>query len=530
MSFPRTSVLIYHPVVTGSETMVRPETRYARSDGVHIAYQTMGDGPIDLVFVQGFISNLETQWEDPGLTHLFNRLASFSRLIIFDKRGSGLSDRAGEMPDLETRMDDVRAVMDAAGSERAAVLGASEGGPLSILFAATYPGRTRALLLYGAYAHFHSWVLSPEQVDAFVAAAGTHWGDGGTLKSFCPNLVSDERFRAWWARFERLGASPAGAIALARMNSRIDVRGVLSAVRVPTLVIHRDQDARVQPAAGRYLAAHIAGAKHVEIPGIDHPIWVGDTDRVIDEIEEFLTGVRPPPEPDCVLSTVLCADLAEAARPGGLRQPSWLERLQCFRIAIATNLAQHRGREIGARPDGTIAVFDGPVRALRCALALRAAALEFGIALHAGVHTGEIEISGSDIGGAAIRMAARIAAAARSGEVLVSNTVRDIVPGCGLDFTPSGLPRCDAGPELLTLEPGGLAPLAAPAPGVLTARERDILAILAQGLTNAEIAAQRGISEHTVKRHVANILDKLDLANRSAAAAFAARQSREIRR
>ena len=231
--------------------MARPDTQYARSGEVHIAYQVVGDGPIDVVFVQGFISNLETQWEDPGLTHLFNRLASFSRLIIFDKRGSGLSDRDTDMPDLETRMDDVRAVLDAAGSRQAVLLGASEGGPMSILFAATYPQRTRALILYGAYAHFHSWVLSPEQVEAFVARARDHWGDGSTLKSFCPNLVSNDRFRAWWARFERLGTSPAGAIALARMNSLIDVRALLPAVRVPTLVIHRDQDARVirKPAA-----------------------------------------------------------------------------------------------------------------------------------------------------------------------------------------------------------------------------------------------------------------------------------------
>ena len=291
--------------------MVRPDTQYARSGDVHIAYQVMGGGPIDVVFVQGFISNLETQWEDPGLTHLFNRLASFSRLIIFDKRGSGLSDRVTDMPDLETRMDDVRAVLDAVGSRQTVLLGASEGGPMSILFAATYPQRTRALILYGAYAHFHSWVLSPEQVEGFVAGAEAHWGDGSTLKSFCPNLVGNDRFRAWWARFERLGTSPAGAIALARMNSLIDVRALLPAVRVPTLVIHRDRDARVHPAAGRYLVRHIPGARLVEIPGIDHPIWVGDTDRVIDEIEEFLTGVRPAPEANRVLATILCADLAD---------------------------------------------------------------------------------------------------------------------------------------------------------------------------------------------------------------------------
>jgi pimeloyl-ACP methyl ester carboxylesterase/DNA-binding CsgD family transcriptional regulator len=504
----------------------RPETHYARSGDVHIAYQVVGGGPIDVVFVQGFISNLETQWEDPGLTHLFNRLASFSRLIIFDKRGSGLSDRGADMPDLQTRMDDVRAVMDAAGSRQAVLIGASEGGPMSILFAGTYPERTRALVLYGAYAHFHSWVLSPEQVEAFIAAAEASWGDGSTLKSFCPNLVAIDRFRAWWARFERLGTSPAGAIALARMNSQIDVRGVLSAVRVPTLIIHRDHDARVRVDAGRYLARHIAGARYVEVPGIDHPIWVGDTDRIVDEIEEFLTGVRPPPVSNRVLATVLCADLADAARQAE-RRHSWLNRMRGFREQISANLLAYRGRELGVRPDGVTAMFDGPVRALRCALAIRDAALESDIVLHAGVHTGEVEVAGDEVGGAAVRLATRIAAAARPGEVLVSTMVRDIVPGCGLHFTAAGgrLANDHDGPALLSLEaegarrPAGRTAEAA----ALTARERGILQLVAGGLTNAEIALRSGISEHTVKRHVANILDKLDLSNRAAAAAFAAR-------
>jgi pimeloyl-ACP methyl ester carboxylesterase len=398
----------------------RPETKYARSGDVHIAYQVLGSGPIDIVFVQGFISNLEVQWEDPGLSHLFSRLGAFARLIVFDKRGSGLSDRVNDMPDLETRMDDVRAVMDAAGSRQAALIGASEGGPMSILFAATYPDRTRALILYGAYAHFHSWVLSPEQVEAFIAAAEVNWGTGSSLKSFAPNMATNERFLAWWARFERLGTSPAGAIALARMNSRIDVRGILKTVRVPTLIIHRDHDARVNAAASRYLAAHIAGARHVEIPGVDHPIWVGDTDRVVDEIEEFLTGVRPGPEPDRVLATVLSANVADAGRPAARRDASWLDRMQRFRDRAAAVLAQHRGREFGVRPDGTTAVFDGPVRALRCISAMREAARDLDMALHGGVHTGEIEIAGDDVGGPAICIGARIAAIARADEVLVS--------------------------------------------------------------------------------------------------------------
>ena len=509
--------------------MTRPETRYAKSADVHIAYQIVGDGPIDIVFVQGFISNLEVQWEDPGLTHLFNRLGAFARLIVFDKRGSGLSDRVTDMPNLETRMDDVRAVMDAARSQQAVLIGASEGGPMSILFAATYPQRTRALILYGAYAHFYSWVLSPEQVEAFAAAADENWGTGSSLQSFAPNMVKNERFRTWWARFERLGTSPAGAVALARMNGQIDVRGILRTVRVPTLIVHRDHDARVNVAAGRYLAAHITGAKHVEIPGTDHPIWVGDTDRVVDEIEEFLTGVRPVPEPDRVLATVLSADLSDAAKPTTRRERPWLDRMQRFRDIAAIALAQYRGQEIGKRPDGTTAMFDGPVRALRCMIALRQGARQLDMALHGGIHTGEIEVTNTDIGGSTLHIVARMAAAARADEVLVSTTVRDIVPGSGLHFADAGdrFPNGNGDmPRLLVLDEdeAAVSPASGPRNPIvaqLSLREREILAVLARGLTNAEIADTFGLSEHTVKRHVTNILTKLDLANRSAAAAFA---------
>ena len=508
----------------GQLGMGSPETRYARSGNVHIAYQIVGDGPFDIVFVQGFLSNLEVQWEDPGLTHLFNRLGAFARVIIFDKRGSGLSDRVSDMPDLQTRMDDVRAVMDAAGSTQAALIGGSEGGPMSILFAATYPQRTRALVLYGAYAHFYSWVLSPAQVEAFVASAEDNWGTGSSLASFAPNMVSNDRFRVWWARFERLGTSPAGAIALARMNALIDVRDVLPAVRVPTLILHRDKDPRVKLAASRYLAAHIAGSKFVEIPGADHPIWVGDTDRVVDEIEEFLTGVRPAPEPDRVLATVLSVDVGDATRRAAGRPKPWLERMASFREMAETLLRQWRGREIGQRANGTTAMFDGPVRALRCGRALRAAAEQLGMAPHGGVHTGEVEIVGAEVDGAAVDAATSLASVARAGEILVTTTVRDIVPGSGLRFSDAGdrLPATESSlPRLLILE----ADTAPSRPGItpLSPREREIVAAVARGMTNAEIAGRFQLSEHTVKRHVANILMKLDLANRSAAAVYAVR-------
>jgi DNA-binding CsgD family transcriptional regulator len=369
-------------------------------------------------------------------------------------------------------------------------------------------------------------VLSPEQVEAFVASAEENWGTGTSLRSFAPNMVTNERFRNWWARFERLGTSPAGVIALARMNGQIDVRDVLRTVRVPTLIIHRDHDARVNVAAGRYLAAHIPGAKYVEIPGVDHPIWVGDTDRVVDEIEEFLTGIRPAPEPDRVLATVLSIDVADAARPAVGRERPWLGRMRHFREVAEAALAQHRGREVGRRPDGTTAVFDGPVRALRCGIAIREGARQLDMALRGGIHTGEVEIAGDDVGGSAMHIATRIAAVARPDELLVTTTVRDIVPGSGLHFVDAGDRLATGAPRLLILNADGGAARPAvvrrgPEATDLSPREREILVVVAKGMTNAEIAAKFDLSEHTVKRHVTNILTKLELHNRAAAAAFA---------
>ncbi|MCW3476715.1 alpha/beta fold hydrolase [Limobrevibacterium gyesilva] len=506
------------------------ETRYAKSGDVHIAYQVLGRGPIDIVFVQGFISNLEVQWEEPGLAHLLNRLAAIGRLILFDKRGSGLSDRVAEMPTLETRMDDVRAVLDAARSRQAVLIGASEGGPMAILFAATYPGRTRALVLYGAYAHFLTWVLSRQQVEAFVAAADRDWGSGGSLKSFAPGLLGDARFRDWWARFERLGASPAAAMALARMNSEIDVRPVLPAVRVPTLVIHRRNDVRVNIAAGRYLAAHIAGARYVEVDGSDHPIWVGDTDSVVDEIETFLTGARPAAAVNRLLSTVLAIDIADAARcvaHAGDRR--WLETLGRFRSIVAEQIARFQGRALEPGRAGALAIFDGPTRAVRCAIAVRDAAGELGLEVRAGVHTGEIEIEGDAVGGIALHVADRIAAAARPGDVLVSGTVRDLVIGAPLQFSERGECALEGVVDRIRLlavidrpEPAPTVPADHPALRALSPREGEILDLVARGLTNPAIADALALSEHTVKRHVANILLKLDLPTRSAAAAFLA--------
>jgi DNA-binding CsgD family transcriptional regulator len=421
------------------------------------------------------------------------------------------------MPTLETRMDDVRAVMDAAGSRQAVLLGASEGGPLSILFAATYPARTRALILYGAYAHFLSWVLTREQVAAFIASVDHAWGTGASLKSFAPGMIGNARFRDWWARFERLGASPAAAAALARMNSEIDVRSLLPAVRVPTLVIHRRDDVRVNLAAGRYLAKHIPDATYVEIEGSDHPIWVGDTDRIVDEIEAYLTGVRPPSQADRVLSTVLVVQTAEPARPTMLRR---------FHALAAAQIARFRGQILEPGGDTVRATFDGPTRAVRSALALRDAASGTALGLRIGVHAGEIQMRRGCITGPALDIAIRIARAARPGDVLVSGTVRDLVVGERLRFAERGDCALDG---LATRIPLLMAIDEPAAPGILDAttsalspREQEVLALIAGGLRNAEIAGRLALSEHTVKRHVANILLKLNLPSRTAIAAFAA--------
>jgi pimeloyl-ACP methyl ester carboxylesterase len=418
---------------------MQPETRYARSGDVYIAYQVVGDGPIDLVVVPGFISHVEEWREEPLCARFFERLASFSRLILFDKRGTGLSDRVAEMPTLEQRMDDVRAVLAAAGSERAAVLGMSEGGAMSALFAATYPDRTAALVLYGTFAEFRSWVPTAEHLEHFLHAIAETWGTGQSLPYFVPSLADDQRFRSWWARYERRGASPGAAMDLMRMNSEIDVRHVLPTIRVPTLVLHRTGDVTVDVEAGRYQAAHIPGAKYVELAGIDHLPFAGDSEAVLQEIQEFLTGARPVPELDRVLATVLFTDIVGstelAARLGDRR---WRDLLDAHHAAVRGELRRYRGREVKTAGDGFLATFDGPARAIRCADAIRAAVHTLGIEIRAGLHTGEIELMGDDVGGIAVHLGARVAAEAGSGEVLVSSTVRDLVAGSGIEFDDRG--------------------------------------------------------------------------------------------
>jgi pimeloyl-ACP methyl ester carboxylesterase len=423
-----------------------PTTRYARSGDVHIAYQVVGEGPQDLVLVPGWVSHIEYAWEDPSFSHFLSRLASFSRLILLDRRGTGLSDRVPDLPTLEQRMDDVRAVMDAAGSERAAVFGISEGGPMCLMFAATYPARTSALMLYGTFARLlrapdYPIGLPGETFARFLELAEETWGTGSlSADLFAPSLAHDESFRRSWARFERFAVSPAGIKALLRMLYETDARHVLSVIRVPTLIVHREGDRVALVEGARYMADRIRDAKYVELAGTDHFAWVGDTDVVLGEVEEFLTGVRRGPEPDRVLATVMFTDIVGATeRAVELGDRRWRELLDSHHAAIRKQLPRFRGREIDTAGDGFLAAFDGPARAVRCAQAIGAGVAELGLEIRAGAHTGEVEVRGDDIGGLAVHIAARVAALASAGEVLTSRTVKDLVAGSGIAFAGRGV-------------------------------------------------------------------------------------------
>ncbi len=439
---PRT---VLRPPRVPSETIrVRPVTRYARSGDVHIAYQVSGEGPLDFVWVPGFVSHLEYHWEEPAFVRFAERLASFSRLIRFDKRGTGLSDRVA-IPTLEQRMDDVRLVMDAVGSERAALFGISEGGPMSLLFAATYPERTGALVLYGSYAKRswspdHPYGLRPQQWDALFDTMEREWGGPMGIDIWAPSAADDERLRQWWATYLRLAASPGAAIEVMRMNREIDVRHVLPAIRVPTLILHRSGDRLTSIEQARYMAERIVGARLVELPGDDHLFTVGDTDAILDEIEEFLTGVRHGPEPNRILATVLFTDIVGSTeRAAELGDRRWRDLLESYYGVARRELARHRGRELDTAGDGVLAAFDGPARAVRCATAMTEGVRSLGLALRAGCHTGECEVIGDKLGGLAVHIGARVAAQAGPGEIWVSHTVKDLVAGSGLRFADRGL-------------------------------------------------------------------------------------------
>ena len=426
--------------------MERSEARYARSGDVSIAYQVVGDGPFDLVYVPGWVSNIELMWEEPGYAGFLERLASFSRLIIFDKRGTGLSDPVplDQLPTLEQRMDDVRAVMDAVGSERAALLGHSEGGNMCVLFTATYPDRTAALVLVGCYAKRirsddYPWAPAPDDRDREIEETETRWGSPDMLRALAPSKANDESFERWVGRYLRQSASPKAAAALLRMNTHIDVREILPTIRVPTVLIYRTDDADVHVDEGRYIAAQIPGARFVELPGEDHLLWTGNSAAILDEIEEFLTGVRRGPEPDRVLATVLFTDVVGSTELATrLGDRAWRDLLARHHAAIRRELDRWRGREVDTAGDGFLATFDGPARAIRCAVAATESVRGLGMEIRAGVHTGEVEVANGDLRGIAVHIGSRVSGLAGAGEVLVSRTVADLVAGSGIVLADRG--------------------------------------------------------------------------------------------
>ncbi|HEY7037816.1 MAG TPA: adenylate/guanylate cyclase domain-containing protein [Methylomirabilota bacterium] len=415
--------------------------RYAASGDVHIAYRVFGAGPRDIVLIPGTLSHVELLWEVPSNEHLLKRLTAFARVIVFDKRGQGLSDRVAEQT-LEERIGDVRAVMDAAGSERATIYGWSEGGPMCLMFAATYPERTSALVLYGTFASMKGepWGVTPDVLDRFLGALQGHWGEGALLMLNAPSRRDDAAFIEHFSRIERAAASPGSVRALMRANYDIDVRSLLPTLRVPTLILHRADDGLVPVRAGRYLAEHIPGARYAEIPGSDHLVLDLETQDIIaDQIEEFMTGGRRRLEADRVVATVMFTDIVGSTeRAAQIGDRRWRELRAAWHEMMRRELAAFRGREVDIAGDGLLATFDGPARAIRCACSVRERVHALGLQVRTGLHTGECELAGAGVVGIAVHIGARVAALAGPDEVLVSSTVRDLVAGSGLEFADRG--------------------------------------------------------------------------------------------
>jgi len=427
----------------------RPQTRYTRSGDVNIAYQVVGSGPRDLVFVMGWVSHLEYFWEEPTFARFLKRLASFSRLILFDKRGTGLSDRLVSLPTLEQRMDDVRAVMDAVGSQKAVLCGISEGGPMCNLFAATYPERTIALVMIGTYAKRiwdtdYPWAPTVEQREKFFQEIEQKWGGPVGIYERAPSVAHDPRFREWWAAYLRMGASPGAAVSLTRMNAEIDVRQILPSIRVPTLIVHRKGDRCIKVEEGRYLSERIPGSKYVELPGDDHLPFVGDQEAILNQMEEFLNTLQENAEPDRVLATLLFASVTSSQR---LMESSDRMDSRDYDQALRKELARFRAKEIHTGTENYLAAFDGPARAIRSACALTALASRYDIEIRIGLHTGECDSFGDRLQGLAVDTAEQIAAKAQSGEVLVSSTVKDLVAGSGIAFEDRGVHSLDSQEE-----------------------------------------------------------------------------------
>ena len=523
-----------------------PETRYVDNGGVHVAYQVVGDGPIDLLFVMGWITNMDYFWAESRFARFLRRLASFSRLILVDKRGTGLSDRSVGLPSLEERMDDIRAVLDAVGSRRSVVMGHSEGGALSILFAATYPERTTALVLVGSTPcakRSDDWPYgrTPARLQELAREWAAGWGTvewaKRDLSVRSPSVADDESFARWWATYLRMGGSPGTALALARMNSRIDTRPVLPAIRVPTLVIHRAGDRQTSVEVARYMAEHIPGVTYLELPGDDHLVFVGDQDEFLDPIERFLGVRHAEAEPETVLATVLAAEVVDPTRlVAELGEARWRETERELADAARRALEAHRGRPLALDGGRVLAWFDGPSRAIRCAQTLVQEAGQRGLTLRAGLHTGECRAVDGVPSGLPPRVAAWVMSQAEGGEVLASNTVRDLVAGSGVAFADTRIHAAMAEPggprRLYRVEPWPVdvgAPAAAPPPrrapdrlrDPLTPREREVVALLARGMTNREIAEALVISERTVENHVSNVLGKLGLQSRAQVAVWA---------
>ncbi len=430
---------------------MEPDTRYALSGDVRVAYQVLGDGPRDLVLAPGFVSNLELAWERPSYERLMRRLAAIARVIVFDKRGSGLSDPVDEAATLEERMDDIRAVMDAAGCARADVFGWSEGAAIAALFAASRPDRVSALVLFASFARFtpaegYPWAPTPETWELWTQRGGQGtrgqggeqetWGQGFTLMT--PSSFQDQALVRWWGRFERQSMSPRMARASLQLLSEIDIREVLPSIRVPTLVIHRTDDPLPIDGA-RWLAAQIPGARFVELAGDDHWPWISDPDELVDEVEGFLTGERPAFQLDRVLATVLFTDIVSSTEQAtALGDRRWCDLLDQHDRLVRRELDRYRGREVKTTGDGVLATFDGPARGIHCARAICEQARPLGIEVRAGLHTGECELRNGDVSGIAVHIGARVAGMAGPGEVMVSSTVKDLVAGSGLSFSDRG--------------------------------------------------------------------------------------------
>jgi pimeloyl-ACP methyl ester carboxylesterase len=422
----------------------RPPIKYAKSGDVNVAYQVVGDGPIDLVFVPGFTSHLDLNW-DPPFVHTMQRLSSFCRLIMFDKRGMGLSDPVDEVPDLETRMDDVRAVMDAAESDQAALFGFSEGGSMAMLFAATYPQRTRALVLWGAMART-TWAPDYEfatPLEAYQEAAAElilpHIGAGLLAEIYTPSLAWKPEVIEQMAREERFTASPGAVVKIVQMYMAVDIRDIVGTISAPTLIMQARGDRVVNVRHGRWLAEHIPGARYIEFPGIDHSIFSTDPDSMLDEVQEFLTGVRPITDPDRVLATVMFTDIVGSTEKASeIGDHKWRQRLEDVQRIVRAEFERHRGHEVKSTGDGFLATFDGPARAVRCGQAIVESVRKIGLETRVGLHSGEVEVMGADVGGIAVHIASRVGSLAGAGEVLVSETVKGITAGSGIVFEDRG--------------------------------------------------------------------------------------------